>query len=283
MTDIIVTGAAGLLGRHVAAAYREAGFNVTALDVVEGKGEDLVVADLTDLSTALTLIKNADCVAHIASIPRPVGYAAQDVFNTNMTLMFNVLAAMEASQIPKLLFASSFSVLGLPFASRPIALDFLPVDHSHRPLPQDIYAVTKWLGEEMVDAWVRRTDNTALSIRMPWIQTPDSFFKDVGPRRNSPEAYLDLWAYIDARDAAQAFLHAAQSETRGHERFFVSAADTYSEIPSYDLVERHYADVEIRSDLGEHGALVSNDLAQGLIGFRPEYSWRSYPHRKCDN
>jgi nucleoside-diphosphate-sugar epimerase len=276
MTHIIVTGAAGLLGRHVAGAYRAAGFVVTALDIDASAIGDVSQADLSDLATAMALIKDADCVAHIASIPRPVGYAAEDVFCTNMTLMFNVLTAMEAAQIPKLIFASSFSVLGLPFAPAPIRLDCLPIDHSHKAQPQDIYAVTKWLGEEMVDAWVRRTANTALSVRMPWIQTPKSFFRDVLARRASDDAYLDLWAYIDARDAAEAFVLATKADTSGHERFFISANDSYSERPTLDLVAEHYGEVQLMTSLDNHSSLLSNERAHDLIGFEPRFSWRDY-------
>ncbi|MBZ5762510.1 NAD-dependent epimerase/dehydratase family protein [Rhizobium sp. VS19-DR183] len=274
---ILVTGAAGLLGRHVVEAYRAAGFAVTAMDIVGNESGDIVGANLCDLPTATALIRDVDCVAHIASIPRPGGYATDDVFRTNMALMFNVLTAMETAGIKKLLFASSFSIIGLPFAPAPVQLDFLPIDQSHRAQPQDIYAVTKWLGEEMVEAWVRRTGGTAMSIRMPWIQTPESFFRDVGPRRQSSDAPLDLWAYIDARDAAEAFVRAARAEATGHERIFISADDTYSETPSHQLLETHYPDVELREYLDDHGSLLSNALAKDLLGFQPRYSWRSYP------
>jgi len=58
------------------------------------RSRDVLQADLSDRATAIALIKDADCVAHIASFPRPVGYAPRSV-RTNMTLMFNVLTAME--------------------------------------------------------------------------------------------------------------------------------------------------------------------------------------------
>lgn len=274
---IVVTGAAGLLGRHVAEIYRDAGFEVTALDREARGVAGVIDADLIDPTVASRFIADADCVAHVASIPRPVGYDAGDVFRTNMTLMFNVLAAMETANISRMLFASSFSVLGLPFAPRPVDLKYLPVDENHPTQPQDVYAVTKWLGEEMVEAWARRTGGSAISIRMPWIQTPTSFMSEVAKRRLTDEASLDLWAYIDARDAARAFLLAATAETTGHQRFFVSAADSYSETPTADLVAACYRGIDVRLPLEGHRALLSNDRAKSLIGFAPKNSWRDYP------
>lgn len=271
---VIVTGAAGLLGSYVAEAFRHAGYEVTGLDVTAAKG--VAAVDLTDLDAAVAAIGPADCMAHVASLPRPVGYAAEDVFRTNMMLMFNVLTAMERADIDRMVFASSFSVLGLPFAPAPVDLAYFPIDEHHPPAPQDVYAVTKWLSEEMVDAWVRRTGHTATSIRMPWIQTAESFPEQVKPRRERKEAGLDLWAYIDARDAGHAFVQAAQAKMSDHERFFISAADTYSERPTSELIDATYPDVERRTALPGHTALLDNAHAAELIGFVPKYSWRDY-------
>jgi nucleoside-diphosphate-sugar epimerase len=270
----IVTGAAGLLGSHVTSAFRSRGYTVTALDVTGAPGVDEV--DLTKLDAAMEAIGPADCMAHIASLPRPVGYEAEDVFRINMTLMFNVLTAMERSGIEKMVFASSFSVLGLPFAPKPVEIGYFPVDEHHPQAPQDVYAVTKWLGEEMVEAWTRRTGHSAASIRMPWIQTAKSFPEQVGPRRDREEAGLDLWAYIDARDAGRAFVQAAEADIAGHERFFISAADTYSERETASLLDETYPAVERRTPLPGHTTLLSNDRAAELIGYAPEYGWRDY-------
>ncbi len=274
MKKVIVTGAAGLLGSHVATAFRSAGFDVTAIDSVAAEG--CIRVDLTDPVATSKAFGEADCVAHIASIPRPVGHEAADVFDTNMRLMFNVQTAMEKAGIGKLLFASSFSVLGLPFAPRPVEIAYLPVDENHPVAPQDVYAVTKWLGEEMVDAWVRRTGGSAVSIRMPWIQTASSFAKDVVPRRKRTESALDLWAYIDARDAAAAFVAAANAKLSGHSRFFISAADTYSEEETPALLAKAYPNAALKTGLGGFSSVISNAAAHALIGFEPQHSWREY-------
>lgn len=273
---VIVTGAAGLLGRHVAAAFTGAGYAVTALDIDPRGVRDVQQADLMDPDTARSRIADTDCVAHIASIPRPIGYDPRIVFETNMGLMFNILDAMTEAGVRQLVFASSYSVLGLPFAPRPVDIRYFPIDEDHPAAPQDVYAITKWLGEEMVDAWVRRTGNRAVSIRMPWVQTEDSFVNDVGPRRITGKAYLDLWAYIDARDAAKAFVQSCEARTNGHERFYVSAADTYSETPTQALLEEAYPKVRIKRPFTGYETLISNRRAGELIGFEPVHSWRGY-------
>ena len=276
----IVTGAAGLLGRHVARRFVAAGWNVTGIDRAADPSADdfdVTIVDLANHSEALDAIGAADCLVHCAAIPRPTGMDAQAVFTTNMALMYNALAAAEARRIARVVYASSFSVLGLPFAPQPVAIARLPVDEDHPIAPQDVYALSKWLGEEMLDAWCRRTTMNAVSLRLPWIQTAESFLREVVPRRETPDAALDLWAYIDAEDAADAFFVASTAPIRGHERFFVAAADSYCEIPSATLAEQYMADTQLHRPISGHDSLIDCGKAATILGFRALRSWRDYP------
>ncbi len=278
---VIVTGSAGLLGRHVASAFAAAGWSVRGIDQTPheaGAGIDVAVADLTIPEAAREAIGDADCLVHCAAIPRPTGSPPKTVFDTNIALMYNAISAAEAYGIKRFVYASSFSVLGLPFAPMPVQISWLPVDERHPVAPQDMYALSKWLGEEMLDAWVRRTRTTAVSLRLPWVQTAASFAREVGPRRRSSDAALDLFAYVDAHDAADAFVAAARADIEGHERLFVCAADTYSEAPTASLVATHMPDVQLRLPLAGHTGLIDSTRAEQTIGFRARRSWRDYPN-----
>lgn len=275
---VVVTGAAGLLGRHVVAALVGAGHAVRGVDL-PGRGADYS-ADLCDPVQAQSALAGAGTIIHAAAIPRPTGIARDLLFQTNMQTTFNMLEAAEAQGTTRIILASSFSVLGLPFAPRPVAMEFFPVTEAHTAGPQDVYALTKWLSEEMVDAWTRRTGGNATSLRMPWLQSADSFAPQVTTRRESTDARLDLWAYLDLRDAGQAVVRsvAALADGRiiGHERLFLSAADTFSETPTATLLATHYNDVPMTSPLPGHTSLLSCAKAADRIGFRPEHSWRDY-------
>lgn len=274
--SVLVTGAAGLLGSYVSRAFMDAGYKVRSVDIAQRDDHNLIVADLTQLNVALDLINDVDHVVHIASLPRPVGYAAEDVYNTNMSLMFNVVEAMERNKINSLIYASSFSTIGLPFANKPPAPDYFPIDSDHDTRALDVYALTKLLGENIIDYWVARTGGNAVSIRMPWVQNPEIFSRDVLPRRGTEDAKLDLWAYIDGRDAARAFVLSAKANLLGHKRFFISARDTYSEIESAKLITEYYPDVPVNKDIHGFSSLLSNEEAKELIGFEPQHSWREY-------
>jgi nucleoside-diphosphate-sugar epimerase len=201
----VVTGSSGLLGRHVAAALGAAGWAVTGVDRAPppaGAGWAHVAADVSEAGALAGAFAGAEVVAHCAAIPRPTGVAARDVFLTNVATTFAAVEAAEAAGARRFVYASSFSVHGWPFFVTPVAPAFLPVDESHPVAPQDPYGLSKLVGEEIVEAAVRRSAFSAASLRMPWIQTAESFRREVGPRLAAGRGADDLWAYIDARDAA---------------------------------------------------------------------------------
>ncbi|PYE25998.1 nucleoside-diphosphate-sugar epimerase [Rhizobium sp. PP-CC-3A-592] len=280
MSRILVTGSSGLLGRHVAARLVEAGHAVTGLDVSappEGACWSHVTGEAGALAVVAQLAKGMDALVHIAAIPRPTGRAAADVFRINMAAMYAAVEAARLCDVQRFVYASSFSVLGFPFFEAPVVPVYLPIDEAHPIGAQDVYATTKWLGEELVEAMVRRGAFSAVSLRMPWIQTPETFHAAIGPRRLHADAARDLWAYLDARDAAAAFVAAVERPVTGHTRLFISAADSYMDCPSADLIERAYPGTPIRKPIDGSAALIDTSAAQLQLGFAPRHSWRDYP------
>ncbi len=275
---IALTGSSGLLGRAIAEALLAAGHTVRGIDAVPPTTavSSHLHVHLEDFGATVQALAGADAVIHAAAIPRPTGRVASEVFSVNMALAFNVVEAAALLGIRRVVYASSFSVLGFPFFERPVELAFLPIDETHPLAPQDAYALSKTLGEDIVEAAVRRGRIDAISLRMPWIQSPATFMNEVGPRRASADSGRDLWSYIDARDAAAGFLAAVEAKTEGHLRFFLSAADTYSETPTAELVRAAFPAVVLRQPLAGHASVIDTAAARAALGFTARYSWRDY-------
>jgi nucleoside-diphosphate-sugar epimerase len=275
---VVVTGGSGLAGRAVVAGLLEHGFDVTNVDLVASVGPaPFRRADLEDLGQVYSCLRGAEAVVHFAAIPRPTLDVPEVVFRTNVMSAFNVLEAASALGITRVVSASSVSVLGFPFFERPFAPDYVPIDEAHSLLPQDAYALSKRIGEELADGFARRGRLTVVSLRFPWIHTPRTFAEQLLPLWADPAAGAsNLWSYIDSRDVAEAVRLALTAEIGGHEACFVAASDSFMPIPSRVLVTEHYPTTIIRDDLTDHAPLLNSAKAEALLGFRARYSWRSY-------
>ncbi len=278
---VVVTGAAGLLGSQIVAALTAAGHEVRGVDVVSGPAPadvDFVRADLRDLGQAVQALAGATAVIHAAAIPRPVGVTPSEVLATNVLTAHHVVEAALLHGVGRVVSASSFSVLGWPFNPQPLVPDYLPIDEAHPLAPQEAYGVSKLLCEEILAAATRCAPSfSALSLRMPWIQMPDTFVRDVAPRRADPAtATGNLWAYIDARDAAAGFVAGVDAELDGHRAVYLSAPDTFMEQDTISLVAEAFGGIDIRRPLPGHRSVLDCDAAQRLLGFAPQRSWRDY-------
>jgi nucleoside-diphosphate-sugar epimerase len=276
---VVVTGGSGLLGSHVVADLSHQGYDVSSVDITPppNKYAPHRLVDMEDFGQVCACLAGADVVIHLAAIPRPVFHTNNVVFRTNVMAFYNVLEAGATLGIRRVLFASSVSVLGFPFFYRPLSPAYVPVDETHPALPQDPYALSKRLGEEMAQAFARRCDMTVISLRFPWIHTPETFKEQIVPLWDDPVAGAsNLWSYIDARDAAQSCRLALHADIHGHEPFFVAAPDTFMKTPTVDLVHRCYPDAEIRPGLDGRQSLLNSAKASKILNYKPLYTWESY-------
>ena len=230
----------------------------------------------------MQLVRNASTVVHIAAIPRPTALAPETVFRTNLSSTYNVIEAAVLSGATRIVYASSMSVLGYPFFERPIRPAYLPIDSAHPVAPQDAYALSKWLGEEIVQSAVnRRPELCAVSLRMPWIQTAETFPREVSRRRAQAKLVArDLWGYLDARDAASAFVSAVERPIVGHRRVYISAADTFMDVETTTLVASAYPNVPFKQPLSGFDTVFDLGEARAVLGFQPHFAWRQYEREK---
>jgi len=276
---IAVTGGTGKLGRAVVAALRATGDEVVNLDAAAVRPD--IRIDLTDYGQtveALTAIDDRydhiDAVVHLAAIPAPgiTGNAA--TFQNNIVATYNVFAAARTAGITNVVWASSETLLGIPFDTPP---PYIPLDEEYPARPESRYALAKHLEETMAAQFCRW--NPALKmigLRFSNVMDPEDYAEfpsfDADPARRK----WNLWGYIDARDGAQAVRKALDYRAAGVEIFIIANADTVMSRSSAGLAAEVYPGVEVRKELGEHETLLSIDKARRLLGYEPRHSWRDH-------
>lgn len=187
---ILVTGAAGFIGSHLAERLASLGHAVTGLDCltdfysralkelnvqdVESRGVQILPLDLAadDLDQA---VRGVEVVYHLAALP---GLSATTPFETyarnNITATYRLLeAVLQSPSLQGFVNISTSSVYGT-FATGPEATE---------PRPTSYYGVTKLAAEQLVLAYQRTLGLPACSMRL---------FSVYGPRERPEKLYSKL-------------------------------------------------------------------------------------------
>jgi len=277
--NIAVTGGSGHTGQAIVLHLLEHAYTLRIVDQNPPKDESTpyTLCDLEDFGQAVSALQGADAVVHLAAIPRPTYHPNEVVFRTNVLAAYNVFEAAATLGIERVIYTSSISVTGYPFYERFFEPQYVPIDEEHPAAPQDAYGLSKYLGEEIARSFVRRTDMTVTSLRLPWIHTPQTFLSEIAPYRDDPQfGASNLWLYVDARDVGQACRLSLEAELDGYHAFYIGAPDSFMEISSKELVESFYPNTEIRPGFGGTQSLICSQKAQRVLGYQAEYTWKSY-------
>jgi nucleoside-diphosphate-sugar epimerase len=282
---VLVTGARGKVGTATTAALLRAGHEVTGTDLARGvferplPGEPAYIqADLTQPGDAFAVVRGMEAVVHAAAIPDPTHNPPATVFQNNLMATFNVTEAAVRFGVSRLVNISSETVPGFFFPERPFLPDYVPVDESHPIRPQDPYALSKYFGELLMDAAVRRSDIRCISIRPCWVQHEGNYERNLGPQvRDASSLSPNFWSYVDVYDLADAIVLAALSPLAGHEVFYIASPDNVGGRPFAEMVRKYYGErVPIRPLAREDASGISCAKAARMLGFAPKRSWRDY-------
>lgn len=167
---ILVTGGAGYIGSHAALALKKAGYGVVVLDnLAYGHREiiedvvkvELVVGDTSDRELLEQLFATHDIAAvmHFAayiavgeSVNEPGKY-----YRNNVSSTLNLLEAMLAAGINKLVFSSTCAVYGMPKE--------IPMTENHPHNPLSPYAASKDMVERILADFDTAFDLKSVAFR----------------------------------------------------------------------------------------------------------------------
>lgn len=177
----LVTGGAGFIGSHLAAALLARGHSVRIVDDLSTglrenvpAGAQFVHGDVTDPATVSAAVGGCELVFHqaaVASVPLSISQPRVS-HDANITGTFNVLLAARDSGVRRVVFAASSAAYGND-PSLPKTED-MPVDL------QSPYALHKFVGEEYCRLFYRLYGLQTVAIR---------YFNVFGPRQNPASPY----------------------------------------------------------------------------------------------
>jgi nucleoside-diphosphate-sugar epimerase len=280
MTHVVVTGGSGKLGRACVRELIAHGYDVTNVDLVPSRDDrcPLVRADLADFGQTLEVLAGvdehpaADAVVHLAAIPAPGLVPNAEVFRANTLSTYNVFEAARRLGIKNVVWASSETVLGLPFDTPP---PFIPVDERYPGRPETAYSLSKLVGETMAEQFCRWDPELKMvGLRFSNVMEPEDYRAFPSFDANASQRKWNLWAYIDGRDGAQAIRKALEADRTGAEVFIIANADTVMSRPNAELAAEVFPNVPLAADVSPNETLLSIDKARRLLGYEPRHSWR---------
>jgi nucleoside-diphosphate-sugar epimerase len=187
----LVTGGAGFIGSHLAAALIGEGHTVRVVDdlssgVVENlpAGVDFTHGDLTDPATATDAVRGCEVVLHQAAIASPSLSISEprQSHDANINATFNVLMAARDAGVRRLVYAASASAYG----DDPIQ----PKTEDMPANPLSPYALQKHVGESYCQMFTRYYNLPTVAIR---------YFNVFGPRQRPTSPYSGVLSlFIEA-------------------------------------------------------------------------------------
>lgn len=224
MKRIAVTGGSGGVGRHVVLDLLAHGYDVINLDCARPAQHvcPFVKLDVTNYPAVFAALRGCEAVVHLAANPSPdqEHMEAAERFNHNTVSVFNVFNAAAAHGIRRVVWASSDTVLGYPYERvRPL---YFPVDEAHPVQPQNGYALSKYLCEELARQVSRLWGLSIIGLRFSNIHYTDpagrAHYGAVPGYWTSPfQRKFNLWGYVDVRDAVQSVRLGLEADVSGAE------------------------------------------------------------------
>lgn len=283
MTKIAVTGGSGKAGRVVVRDLYERGHQVLNIDLVpspESPHPEAAIpflkADVTDFGQTLEALSGGntlpgiEAVVHLAAIPSPAHATPDQIFRTNITSTYTVFSAAARLGLPRVVWASSETTLGLPFEQPP---DYAPVDEAH-VRPETSYALSKVLGEEIARQFHRWHGMTIIGLRFSNIMVRSDYERFPEFWEDPHRRKWNLWGYVDESHVAQSVRLALEAEIEGTDNFIIAAPDTVMRRPSRELMAEVFPGVPVADRIDGNDTLLDISRARQVLGYSPAFSWR---------
>ncbi len=286
---VLVTGSSGHLGEALALTLRDLGHEVIGLDILQGPFTTHV-GSVADRSWVKHCMTGVQTVFHAATLHKPhvATHSRQDFVDTNITGTLNLLEEAVTTGVESFIYTSTTSVFGdalVPPAGAPAAW----VTEEVRPIPKNIYGVTKAAAEDLCQVFHRNKGLACIVLRT------SRFFPEEDDNKRVRESYSDdnvkvneyLHRRVEIADVVSAHLLASKHASAiGFRKYIVSATSpflpddlTELHVDAPRVVRQHVPDYEAEYErrgwkmFARIGRVYVNERARNELGWQPQYDF----------
>jgi UDP-glucose 4-epimerase len=172
-SKVLITGAAGFIGSHLADSLLADGIPVRCLTKpgsdtsrLAGSSLELISGDVKAPSSLASAMKDIHTVYHLAAISRlDANVPDEEYYKTNVEGTRNVLESAKLAGVKKVLYTSTIEAVGT-------SKDGKPLTEATTPAPRNIYGKTKLEAEKLVLDYHRQYGMDTFVVRPPMIYGP---------------------------------------------------------------------------------------------------------------
>ena len=286
---VLVTGSSGHLGEALVRTLRDFRHEVVGLDILPSPFTTCI-GSITDRSCVAQCMSGVQAVFHTATLHRPHvdTHQRQDFVDTNITGALNLLEEATAAAVGSFIFTSTTSVFGdalVPPEGAPAAW----ITEDVRPIPRNIYGVTKAAAEELCELFHRNQGLACIVLRVSRIFLEEDFDIAVRTAFSNDNMKVNEFLYrrVDIEDAVGACLLAARrAPAIGFGRYIISATTPFTPSDLADLridaslaVRRHFPGFEAEYErrgwkiVPRIDRVYVNERARYELGWKPRYDF----------
>jgi nucleoside-diphosphate-sugar epimerase len=267
---ILVTGVSGFIGKNlIPLLVKKHEVRAFGRRRLQFKEVEFIDGDLRDFRSIRKALIGIDEIIHLGAITD----TNEDpilTLDTNIKGTYNVAEAAAQVRIKRIIFASSIAAYGC--LSDRFVPAYLPIDERHPCIPQDVYGLSKFLGEEIMKSYARKESITTISLRFGWVQD----VRDLGtfrlPRKGT------LWSTIDIRDIIKSIGLSLESDILGNEVINIATENSWTKDGILDLIKSNYPKTKIDEDYflrNPEACLFDISKAKSMLGFKPHYELKN--------
>ena len=246
---VLVTGAAGRLGRAVAARLHTEGFDLVATDIVDAGDVPyrFECADLLDHEAASALLTDIEVVLHIGNHPGIGPRPPQRVFNENIAMNENIFQGAAEQGVSRIVFASTLQLVGSHVDERtvvdtPPRPDY-PLSGDTPPTPSNVYALSKTVSEVMLRYYAERCGIQCTALRLPLLHHHQDAIM-VGSGNERADDIVEGFTGLTYDDAASLFLAVVDTDLTGFRIFMAGTSHRHRDLSLPDLIRTHYPELD---------------------------------------
>jgi UDP-glucose 4-epimerase len=287
---VLVTGSRGHLGEALVRSLQNTPHQVVGLDRIASPYTSCV-GSITDREFVRRCVRGANAILHTATLHKPhiATHSRQDFIDTNVTGTLTLLEEAVGAGVGAFVFTSTTSAFGAALTPSPGAAAVW-VTEDVRPVPKNIYGVTKTAAEDLCELFHRNHKLACLILRtsrfFPEEDDDPAIRRDYDDGNVKANEYL--FRRVDLQDVVDAHLLAlGKAPQIGFGRYIISATTPFQpddlpgllanalpivrqRVPEY---EEEYARRGWRMFPGIDRVYV-NDQARQELDWRPTYDFR---------